>query len=141
MQKELKTTENSNDSLLKFRIWDERFKEFNYFGFDKDGWRFPGSIDLNLIAQKSEQFTGRQTSTMNPGKEQDLYAGDIITYLLNGSNDTGYIYYDKTYAGYMVSSKLNPGECEYLGIILEDSLYVVLDGNIHENPKLWNVGS
>lgn len=62
------------EARLKFRIWNPRYNEFNYWGFDEHGFKGPptGSGFSIQDCSKSDRLTGRQDS-----KGEDVYEGDV----------------------------------------------------------------
>lgn len=107
---------------IKFRAWDEEFKEVLYFTLNEilQPEVKPSFMRNNVI----EQFTGLHDKN---GKE--IYEGDII---LNPLYEEPYVVeYAENLAGYV-----GWGDDRICGCYLITDEDIEVIGNIHENPEL-----
>lgn len=70
------TDEKREQRVIKFRVWNDRYKEFNYWGFLEHGFTSipTGSgIDIESCHKLSQRFTG-----LHDKYGKDIYEGDVM---------------------------------------------------------------
>lgn len=123
---------------IKFRVWNNRYKCFEYWGHIEKGVfkGVPSGIDnigIDETCNKSEQYTG-----LNDKNGKEIYEGDIIKYEAMEEYGIGNIEYYLHVFHVMWSKKQNfhtPTmftSIKYLGCKKE----VEIIGNIHQNKDL-----
>lgn len=121
---------------LKFRIWDDKLKQFNYF----DIFNTHGNI-TNDCKNNIQQFTGLKDSA-----GQDIYEGDILTIIEEGGRGEKYkdqcvVKFSNKIACFRAES-LNPERIRkyraWTSYSLEIERYssIKITGNIFESPDL-----
>jgi hypothetical protein len=108
---------------IKFRVWNPKFKEFNYWGFMDGHFKGPptGSHLTIEDCSKSDRFTGLLDKN---GKE--IYQGDKITW--SGASDFCVVIWSGRFAGFglrmngwlhthFFNEAVDPNECEVIGHI------------------------
>lgn len=116
---------------IKFRVWNDRHKEFAYWGFIGPG--FTGiptgsGITIEDCQKLSQQFTGQKLNT------QDVYEGDLIS-----MHTFIYVvcYEDAAFVLYHVKNDYGKwGDlCRLFDLDFSDYKKEII-GNIYSNPEL-----
>ena len=123
---------------LKFRIWNEKHKEFFFWGFVGSDSVFSGiptgsGITLDYAKENSEQFTG-----LHDKNDKEIYEGGVVVctygkYYLekDGLTRIGKIIYDDRTASFKMNVKDSA-----VSVGFYDINKIEIIGNIHENPEL-----
>ena len=126
---------------IKFRIWNERLKEFFFWGFMSEGFLGVPSWSESMpwYEKNSEQFTELKDKN---GKE--IYEGDIIGTFTPAPWDdqvplhiVGVVTFGDPYPGCFCfkDEKSDNTSCLY-DLLHGESFIDEVVGNIHENPEL-----
>lgn len=127
---------------LKFRVWDNTYKEYVRPDYNIIGYVYPldGTLGVKYLGDCTiEQYTGEKDKN---GKE--IYEGDVVkTESPNeGTNfEAGAIDYHQAMFLVCNAPKFSDPELthsEILGYYCDTELEVI--GNIHENPELLEGG-
>lgn len=130
---------------IKFRVWDilERIflhkKGINTIAFNTDGLFFPyGTGKSNL--EWTDRFIIQQYTGLKDKNGQEIYEGDILERIGNGSFCKIVIYWDEQNCRFISRNVSNlHGEgfpISNNSINISDWTYWVVCGNIYENPEL-----
>jgi hypothetical protein len=120
---------------IKFRAWYPGVKKMIHFDSPEiacdacNKWGiFFNSVEKNVYMGKCEpmQFIGMKDVF---GKE--IYDGDILKWLINGTEVVGEVFYDDDWACFWMKNKVRNLICNDFG----RGEYIVI-GNIYENPEL-----
>ena len=116
---------------LKFRVWDNTFKEYVRPDYNIIGYVYPldGTLGVNDLDDCTiEQYTG-----LRDKNDKEIYEGDIVE---NTYKDVGKVRYEVRWeCGRFVMESRKPVNLVQIGMgVYPHSSEVI--GNIHENPEL-----
>lgn len=111
-----------NKDRFKFRVWNEKFKVFHFWGF----------INGAFIGPKHPSRPGEQCTGLKDKNGRLIYEGDIIS-LINTKEK----YFVKWHFNRFVFKWRRISEIDRLSI---SAGWFEIIGNIHENPKLLQDG-
>ena len=131
---------------IKFRAWDNYSKSFinddeYLIGLDGKFYRmdFYSGIenyeDGNLIWNELDNITLSQFTGLLDKNGKEIYEGDIVCWTFNEKQKNQIVYHDGCF-GHLNLTGINKEHREFIPINKTRAEYMIVCGNIYENPEL-----
>ena len=133
---------------IKFRVWNPRYKSFNFWGFERGEEIFTGiptgaGLTIAECSENSQQFTGLEDIN-----KKEIYEGDILQWIEKRRWDNidkkwvdeqkiiGIVRYEDLTASTHLISLGGTSEALWRKKTSGEIYDMVIIGNIYENPEL-----